>query len=70
MGDLSQQGKTVQNGRLQSAGVPVLRSEYGTWVGFDSFGSPHDLYVRPMLAEALYGIGTDAAGLAEARRRG
>lgn len=49
--------------------MPALRSEYGTWVGFDSFGSPYDLYARPMLAEALYGAVTDAAGLAEARGR-
>lgn len=51
----------------QRAGVAVLRSDYGDWVGFDSFGSPYDLYVRPSLIKALFGIETDAEGIRNAR---
>ena len=44
---------------LEKAGIPLLRSEYGTWVGFDSFGSPYDMYVRPQLIKAAFGIDAD-----------
>lgn len=54
---------------LQREGIPVLRSDYGDWVGFDSFGSPYDLYVRPQLIKALFGIDTDAEGIRNVRAR-
>lgn len=44
---------------MEKAGIPLLRSEYGTWVGFDSFGSPYDMYVRPQLIKAAFGIDAD-----------
>ncbi|MDO8945297.1 MAG: hypothetical protein Q7U75_19100 [Desulfobacterales bacterium] len=41
---------------IEKAGIPLLRSEFGTWVGFDSFGSPYDMYVRPQLIMGIFGI--------------
>jgi len=40
--------------KLSTAGIPVLTSEYGTWVGITSFGSHYDLYVYPELINALF----------------
>lgn len=40
--------------RLVKAGIPVLESEYGDWVGITSFGSHYDLYVYPSLINAIF----------------
>lgn len=40
--------------RLVEAGIPVLQTELGEWVGITSFGSPYELYVYPELIEALF----------------
>ena len=42
--------------RLSSAHIPVIDSEYETWVGITSFGSHYDLYVYPELINALFGL--------------
>jgi hypothetical protein len=52
---------------MEKAGIPLLRSEYGTWVGFDSFGSPYDMYVRPRLIKAVFGIDADYADIQRVR---
>ena len=52
---------------MEEAGIPLLRSEYGTWVGFDSFGSPYDMYVRPQLIKAIFGIDADYADIQRIR---
>jgi hypothetical protein len=39
---------------LSSAHIPVIDSEYGTWVGITSYGSPYDLYVYPELINAIF----------------
>ena len=52
---------------MEKAGIPLLRSEYGTWVGFDSFGSPYDMYVRPQLIKAISGIDADYADIQRIR---
>ena len=41
---------------LVEAGIPVLDTDYGTWVGITSFGSPYDLYVYPSLINALFDL--------------
>ena len=40
--------------RLIKAQVPVLETEYETWVGITSFGSPYDLYVYPQLINIIF----------------
>jgi hypothetical protein len=40
--------------RLAEAGIPVLESDYGDWVGITSFGSHYDLYVYPSLINAIF----------------
>ncbi|OAN60869.1 hypothetical protein A6A05_19355 [Magnetospirillum moscoviense] len=40
--------------KLAEAGIPVLESEYGDWVGITSFGSHYDLYVYPALINAIF----------------
>lgn len=52
---------------LEAAGIPVLLTRYGSWVGFDSFGSPYDMYVRPKIAEALLGRPVESREITEAR---
>lgn len=52
---------------MEKSGIPLLRSEYGTWVGFDSFGSPYDMYVRPQLIKAIFGIDADYADIQRIR---
>ena len=52
---------------MEKAGIPLLRTIYGTWVGFDSFGSPYDLYVRPQLIRAIFDIDTDYEGIQRIR---
>ncbi len=42
--------------RLSSAHIPVIDTEYETWVGITSFGSHYDLYVYPELINALFGL--------------
>ena len=42
--------------RLSSAHIPLIDSEYETWVGITSFGSHYDLYVYPELINALFGL--------------
>lgn len=42
--------------RLSKAGIPVLDSDYGSWVGLTSCGSPYDLYVYPELIGALFSV--------------
>jgi hypothetical protein len=54
-------------GDLEAAGIPVLRTRYGSWVGFDSFGSPYDMYVRPKIAEALMGRPVESLEITDAR---
>lgn len=41
---------------LIAAEIPVLDTEYGTWVGITSWGSPYEVYVYPQLIEALFGV--------------
>ncbi len=41
---------------LIDASVPVLDTEFGTWVGITSWGSPYELYVYPQLIRAVYGL--------------
>ena len=52
---------------LERAGIPVLRTKCGTWVGFDSFGSPYDMYIRPKIAEALLGRPVESREITDAR---
>lgn len=39
---------------LIKANIPVLDTDYGTWVGLTSFGSPYEVYVYPQLIEAVF----------------
>lgn len=55
---------------VENAGIPVLRSKLGNWVGFDSFGSPYDLYVRPAVASAIAGRPVGTRELVAAREAG
>lgn len=40
--------------KLIKAGIPVIQSDYETWVGITSFWSHYDLYVYPQLINALF----------------
>ncbi|EKD44515.1 MAG: hypothetical protein ACD_71C00114G0013 [uncultured bacterium (gcode 4)] len=40
--------------KLIEAKIPVLDTEYGTWVWITSYGSHYDLYVYPQLINALF----------------
>lgn len=42
--------------RLITAGIPVLTTDYGSWVGITSYGSPYILYVYPELINALFDL--------------
>ena len=42
--------------KLIKAKVPVLDTEYGTWVGITSYGSHYDLYVYPQIINAVFDI--------------
>jgi hypothetical protein len=42
--------------KLIEANIPVLDTEYGTWVGITSYGSHYDLYVYPELINTLFDI--------------
>lgn len=48
-------------------GVPTIRSAYGDWIGFTTCGLPYDAAVHPALAQAVYGVRTDWAGMRRAR---
>ncbi|HMU87068.1 MAG TPA: hypothetical protein PKC11_05500 [Agitococcus sp.] len=39
-----------------TAGIPVLTTDYGSWVGITSYGSPYILYVYPELINALFDL--------------
>ncbi len=40
--------------KLIQSGIPVIQSEYETWVGITSFWSHYDLYVYPELINVLF----------------
>lgn len=40
--------------KLIQSGIPVIQSEYETWVGITSFWSHYDLYIYPELINALF----------------
>ena len=40
--------------QLEEAKIPVIDTDYGTWVGITSFGSHYDLYVYPSLIHAIF----------------
>lgn len=42
--------------KLIEAKIPVLDTEYGTWVGITSYGSHYDLYVYPELINAIFDL--------------
>jgi len=45
--------------KLIEAEIPVLSTEFETWVGLKLFGSPSDLYVYPELINILFGEHAD-----------
>ncbi|NRH21329.1 hypothetical protein HOO68_04765 [Candidatus Gracilibacteria bacterium] len=40
--------------KLIANNIPVIQSEYETWVGITSFGSHYDLYVYPQIINVLF----------------
>ncbi|GAB0174562.1 MAG: hypothetical protein HHAS10_04410 [Candidatus Altimarinota bacterium] len=42
--------------KLIANNIPVIQSDYETWVGITSFGSHYNLYVYPELINALFDL--------------
>jgi hypothetical protein len=40
--------------KLIKVGIPIIQSDYETWVGITSFWSHYDLYVYPQLINTLF----------------
>lgn len=53
---------------LIAAEIPVLDTDYGTWVGITSFGSPYEVYVYPQLIQAVFHVKCDYEALSGLRR--
>lgn len=49
--------------KLIQAWIPVLRTDYGNWVGTTSYGSHYDIQIYPKLIKALFNIDTDYQGI-------
>ncbi len=49
--------------KLIQAWIPVLRTDYGNWVGTNSYGSHYDIQIYPKLIKALFNIDTDYQGI-------
>lgn len=49
--------------KLIQAWIPVLKTEYGNWVGTTSYGSHYDIQIYPNLIKALFNIDTDYQGI-------
>lgn len=49
--------------KLIQAWIPVLKTDYGNWVGTTSYGSHYDIQIYPKLIKALFNIDTDYQGI-------
>lgn len=54
--------------KLANAGFPLLRSRYGTWVGFTDRDPGYDDVIHPKLLLTLFGIETDGNEIRSMRR--
>lgn len=43
--------------QLEKAGIPLIRSEYGDWIGRTDFGSAIELYCLPQWLDAIFSKG-------------